>query len=277
MSYFADKVVVVTGAGSGIGRASALAYAAAGARVHLVDRSNERLAAVEHEIRSRGGSATSHALDCTDPDAVDKLARAVMASEGRVDVLQNGVGLLVSGACHELGDEQWRRAVDVNLMSVVYALRAFVPHLVRQGGPAHVVNIASLAGLVPFPYTAAYSASKAAVVGLSEAAGMELWHRGIFVTLVCPGAVRTRILDDGLLSLPGESAPGIRQAFDRFAAPPDRVAARILRAVRRRRSLVLATPSMGPLWWLKRMFPRLFCWLSRRVTSSLLRRAERVK
>jgi NAD(P)-dependent dehydrogenase (short-subunit alcohol dehydrogenase family) len=274
MSYYADKVVVVTGAGSGIGRASALAYAAARARVHLVDLSDERLGAVSEEIRARGGRATAHALDCTDPDAVEKLAEEIVATEGRVDVLQNGVGLLVSGACHELGDEQWRRALEVNLMSVVYALRAFVPHLLRQGGPAHVVNIASLAGLVPFPYTAVYSASKAAVVGLSEAASMELWRRKIFVTLVCPGAVRTRILQDGLLCLPGDSSPGIREAFDRFAAPPERVAARILRAVRRRRSLVLATPSMGPLWWLKRVFPRIFSWLSRRITSSLLRRAE---
>jgi NAD(P)-dependent dehydrogenase (short-subunit alcohol dehydrogenase family) len=274
MSYYADKVVVVTGAGSGIGRASALAYAAARARVHLVDKSDERLRAASEEIRARGGRATAHALDCTDRDAVEKLAAEIMASEGRVDVLQNGVGLLVTGACHEIGEDQWRRALEVNLMSVVYALGAFVPHLVRQGGRAHVVNIASLAGLVPFPYTAAYSASKAAVVGLSEAASMELWHRGIFVTLVCPGAVRTRIIEDGLLSLPGESAQGIREGFDRFAASPDRVAARILRAVRRRRSLVLATPSMGPLWWLKRLVPGVFCWLSRRVTSALLRRAE---
>ena len=274
MSYYADKVVVVTGAGSGIGRASALAYAAAGARVHLVDQSEERLDATSDEIRARGGRATAHVLDCTDPAAVESLAREIMTSEGRVDVLQNGVGVLVSGACHEIGNDAWRRALDVNLMSVVYALRAFVPHLVRQGRPAHVVNIASLAGLVPFPYTAAYSASKAAVVGLSEAARMELWRQGIFVTLVCPGAVRTRILEHGFLDLPGDSAEGVRQAFDRFAAPPERVAARILRAVRRRRSLVLGTPSMGPLWWLKRMLPRVFGWLSRSVTTFLLRRAE---
>ncbi len=274
MSYYTDKVVVVSGAGSGIGRASALAYAAAGARVHLVDLSDERLGATADEILARGGRATAHVLDCTDPKAVESFAREIMASEGRVDVLQNGVGLLVSGACHELAEDAWRRALDVNLMSVVHALRAFVPHLVRQGRPAHVVNVASFAGLVPFPYTAAYSASKAAVVGLSEVARMELWRRGIFVTLVCPGAVRTRSLEHGLIDLPGDSAPGIRQAFDRFAAHPDQVAAHILRAVRRRRPLVLATPSMGPLWWLKRMVPRVFGWLSRSVTTFLLHRAQ---
>jgi short-subunit dehydrogenase len=275
MGYYSDKVVVVTGAGSGIGHASAAAYAEVGARVHLVDSSAERLDGVCQEIRARGGRATGHVLDCTDPDALGTLARDVMTAEGRIDVLQNGVGVLVSGACHETEIENWHRALEVNLLSVVHALRAFVPYFLGQRRPAHVVNIASLAGLVPFPYTAAYSASKAAVVALSEVARMELSHRGIYVTVVCPGAVRTRILEHGMLDLPGDSGPAIRRAFERFATSPDQVATRILRAVRRRRSVVLATPSMGPLWWLRRVVPRMFSWLSTTATSWLLRRVEK--
>ncbi len=276
MGYYSEKVVVVTGAGSGIGRASALGYAQAGARVHLVDRSAERLRRVGEEMRRRGARATVHALDCSDPDALDELAEEIMSGEGRIDVLQNGVGVLVAGACHELARDPWQQVLQTNLMSVVHAMRAFVPRLLRQGRPAHLVNIASLAGLVPFPYTAAYSASKAAVIGLSEAARMELWDRGIFVTVVCPGAVRTRILEDAVLDVPGQSGPDLAHAFERFAAPPERVAARILRAVRRRRSLVLATPSMVPLWWLKRSAPGVLGWLSRRITGWLQRRAQPV-
>lgn len=267
---FRDSVVVITGAGSGIGRATALAFAGAGACLHLVDIRLDRLEEAREEAR-RGGArrATSHAADCTDAEAVSELARRVFAEEGRVDVLQNGVGVVVASPVEKMSLADWQRAVDHNLWSVIHGVRAFVPPMLAQGSPAHIVNIASVAGLVGFPFTAAYSASKAAVVGLSEALGAELSWRGIGVTAVCPGMVRTRLLDDGVLRLPEPWGERLRWLHDHLAPTPDTVARQILSAVRRKSPLVVYAPGFRGVWWSKRVSAGLY----HRLASAVARLA----
>ena len=277
MKDLRDRVVLITAAGSGIGRASALAYADAGARVHLVDISVNRLDEVAAEITAAGGTVGGvHPLDCTDADAMESLAGEVMATQGRVDILQLGVGIIVAGAFEETSLEQWRRVMDTNLWSAVHGLRAFLPSMLARtrvgkgrDSEGHVVIIASLAGLVAFPYTSAYTATKYALVGLAESLSLELAGSGVSVTAVCPGAVSTNLMRDGELALPGGSETGIRRAVERFAAKPERVAREILRAVRRRKSLILPSAEALPLWLIKRASGGLFDSAARSFTSKI--------
>ena len=275
MKDFRDRIVVVTAAGSGIGRASALAYGAAGARVHLVDIGADRLEAVGRELTAAGGQLGGlHTLDCTDADAMQALAHKVQEQEGRVDLLQLGVGIIVAGAFEETSLEQWHRVMDTNLWSAVHGLRAFLPQMLQRcgavkGAEAHLVIVASLAGLVAFPYTSAYTATKFALVGLAESLSLELAGRGVSVTAVCPGAVSTNLMRDGDMALPGGSETGIRRAVERFAAKPERVAREILKAVRRRKTLILPSAEALPLWLIKRASGGFFDTAARSFTSRI--------
>ncbi len=274
MKSFKNRTILVTAAGSGIGRASAEAYAAEGARVHLADIDGGRLEQVARSITAAGGQVAGvHPADCTDPDVMEALAAEI----GRVDLLQLGVGIIIAGAFEETSLEQWRRVMDANLWSAVHGLRAFLPAMLAADSEAdaHIVIVASLAGLVGFPYTSAYTATKFALVGLAESLSLELAGRGVWVTAVCPGAVSTNLMRDGDLTLPGGSETGIRRAVERFAARPERVAREILRAVRRRKSLILPSSEALPLWLIKRASGGWFDSAARSVTGRLRNFASR--
>jgi NAD(P)-dependent dehydrogenase (short-subunit alcohol dehydrogenase family) len=271
LGYFAGKTVVVTGAGSGIGQAAALAYAGAGARVHVVDLDGARAEQTVRAAIELGASATAHTVDCTSPEAVDQLADEIYSVAGRVDVLQNGVGALVAAAVDELTLDDWRRSVDVNIWSVINGVRSFVPKMMAQGGRSHLVNIASVAGLVGFPYTAAYSMTKFAVVGLSEVLSAELYSKGIAVTVVCPGMVRSNLIADGLMRLPGAWPQYIDQAYANFAARPEWLARQILGAVKRRQPVLVPSLALAQLWRVKRWSGRVYNGMARELTRGLVR------
>ena len=200
-------------------------------------------------------------------------------------VLQLGVGIIVAGAFEETSLEQWRRVIDTNLWSTVHGLRAFLPAMLDpggrgegrggRGGGSHVVIVASLSGLVGFPYTSAYTATKFALVGLAEALSLEFAGRGVGVTAVCPGAVNTNLFRDGQMRLPGGSETAISGAVERFAAKPERVAREIVQAVRFNRPLILPSSEALPLWLLKRASQRLFSRAGQLATSQLRRLASR--
>jgi len=248
--FFEDKVCVVTGAGSGIGRATALTLARQRARVHVVDIRGDRVESVCHEV---GAGAVGHVVDCSDPAATEVLAREVFAAEGRVDLLQNGAGVVVAAPLERIPLEDWRWIVDHNLWSVVHGVRAFVPRMLGQGGPrSHVVNIASAAGLVGMPLCTAYSATKAAVVGLSEALGAEVHGRGVSVHCICPGMVRSNLLADGRLALPGAWGERLRWIHDHLGPGPEATVREILAAVRHDRPLVAPSVEFQGAWLLKR-------------------------
>ncbi|MBW2522807.1 MAG: SDR family NAD(P)-dependent oxidoreductase [Deltaproteobacteria bacterium] len=264
-----DKVVVVTGAGSGIGRATARAFAAAGARLHLVDVDESRVRTVAAEVGHGGAGRepVAHVVDCGDAGAMRQLAEGIYAADGRVDVLHNNAGVCVGGPVQDLALDDWRWIFDVNVWGVIHGIHFFVPRMIAQGGGGHVVNTASMAGLVGLPMVAPYCASKFAVVGLSEALAAELAAHRIRVTVVCPGAVRTNVMRDGRLRLPGAWGERIRKAFDRHSASPEDLAAAIVEAVERDRSLVLWPGHMWPLWLLKRTSIPLYHRTARRLTA----------
>ena len=258
MKDLRDKVVVITGAGSGIGRATALQFAREGARLELVDIDGAAVEAVRNEIEALGAGAASHEVDCADAEAVQQLADDIFARRGRVDVLHNNAGVCCGGPVEEISLDDWRWITDNNYWGVVNGIRAFVPGMIEQGGGGHILNTASMAGLVPLPMVAPYCATKSAVVGLSEALDIELAIHGIRVSAVCPGATRTRVLENAHIDLPGAMADKLRSALARWAPRPEKTARKIVATVKRGRGLRLIPGELAPLWVLHRLSPWLY-------------------
>ena len=255
---FAGKVVVVTGAGSGIGRSSAMLFAKLGAKVHVADLNAESAESVVREIEAGGGAAKAHTVDVTDPEATDALAERIFAEEGRVDVLHSNAGIGHAANIEQTTVEDWQRVIGVNLLGVAYVAQAFIPRLLAQGRRSSIVNTASMAGLVAAPQMAPYSASKFGVVGLSESLNAELRPQGIDVCAVCPGIIDTPIARSAIMR--GEPAERREQAiafYRKRGASPDQVAEAVVDAVRKRK-LVQPVPAshVMPPWLLKRISPR---------------------
>jgi 3-oxoacyl-[acyl-carrier protein] reductase len=188
---FTGKVALVTGGGNGIGAATCRAFAAAGARVVVLDRDAAAAERVAAEITGRNGKAEAHGLDVTDRDGFERLAAGVTEAEGGIDILVNGAGVTIRRMIGEMGAEDWDRVIAVNLTGAFNGIRAVLPHMRSRGGGA-IVNIASIAGLrISFGGTTNYSASKAGLLGLTRHAAYELAPDHIRVNAVCPGATAT--------------------------------------------------------------------------------------
>jgi NAD(P)-dependent dehydrogenase (short-subunit alcohol dehydrogenase family) len=259
-------VAVVTGAGSGIGRATARRLAGLGATVHVVDVSEGAAEAVRAELEAAGARARAHTVDVADAAAVEALAARVFELEGGVDVLHNNAGIGHSGPVEETTLEDWRRIVEINLMGVVHGVLAFVPRLLEQGRPAHIVNTASALGLVPGIDVAPYCTTKHAVVGLSQSLDTELSPRGIGVTALCPGIISTAIVRDSTMR--GENARRQQHVVDLYArrgAAPEVVADAVVKAIRRRRPI-----QPVPAW---HVYP---AWVANRISARAGERAARL-
>lgn len=257
-------LALVTGAGSGIGRASALALAARGARVLLVDRDESSLARVGDTIaRSR-----AFVCDVADPEAMERMALEVLDSEGVPDVILNNAGIGIAGAFLHTEAEDWRRIVDVNLLGVATGCRLFGRAMVLRGEGGHIVNTASAAAFMPSRSLPAYAATKAAVLMLSESLRAELVPFGIGVTAACPGVIATNITRatryvDHTEEEQGRLAEQVTRLYARRNFTPERVAAEILRAIGEDRPVAVITPEAK----LMRVIGRLSPGLARRLAA----------
>ena len=258
-------VVVVTGAGSGIGRSIALAFAARGARLHLTDLRQERLDVVAAELRAKGTTVTTHIVDSRDPAQVEALVAAVYAADGRVDVLCNNAGVGHAGHAHEVPIETWHEVIETNLLGPVHGIVAFLPRMLAQDGRSDIVNTASIAGLVGMPGMSAYCASKFGVVGLTEALAVELDPNKVRVHAICPGIINTNIVRDARIQTMGAAdQQSAVDFYERYGAGPEAVAADVLAAVDSGATLRLSAP--GP-WW--------FLWRIKRLHHALYERIAR--
>lgn len=223
MTTLEGRVAVVTGAASGLGEAMAHRLAAAGCALVLADV--DPLDRVADAIADAGGNVAVVPTDVTDPDAVDALAAAALAKFGSIGVVCNNAGIVAGGNCWEIPRSEWRRVIEVDLMGVVNGIRSFVPHLLESGG--HVVNTASMGGVVAYPMIGPYVAAKFGVVGLSEVLHHDLAAMGapVGVSVVCPGYVPTRLGMVDRVTPPPAPAPGALSADDVAAAVIDAVLA----------------------------------------------------
>ncbi len=195
MQELSGKVAVVTGGGSGIGRGMVLAFAGSGMHVAIADVDLASAEKVADEARELGVRALAIATDVARRDSVESLAVRVYAELGAAHVLCNNAGVAVFGELAEMSDSDWRWVLGVNLEGVVNGLQAFLPRMKAQPGEKHVVNTASVAGIAPLPGIGVYTATKNAVVGISETLRLEGGAWGLGVSVLCPGAVRTRIFE----------------------------------------------------------------------------------
>jgi len=253
MKELARKVAVITGAGSGIGAALAEACAAEGMRVVAADVDAAGLAALVGRIEAAGGTAISQPTDVRDRAALETLADRAWDAYGGCHLLCNNAGVMVNKPLLELEEADWRWLLDVNLMGVVHGIGVFVPRMQAQGGEAHVVNTASMAGLQAFAALGlgAYSATKFAVVAVSEILSQELEGTPIGVSVLCPGAVVTRIHESERVR-PGEFAEAAPSSLATDANPeavpgaqtPEEVARVVLSGVRAGRLHLITHPEM---------------------------------
>jgi NAD(P)-dependent dehydrogenase (short-subunit alcohol dehydrogenase family) len=264
------RTVLVTGAGSGIGRSLALLCARRGARLVICDLDHERLASSEQAIGALGGEVLGRRVDVTDREGMDAFAGEVHESVGPVDLLVNNAGVgMMAGFC-DTGLDDWDWIVSVNLMGVVNGLHRFLPPMVeRRSG--HVVNLASMAAYAASPVMPAYTATKYAVLGLSESLSEELRPVGIGVTAACPGIIDTSIITDtrirGVDDVDATRAR-INGFYRKRGYGPDRVAESILKSVGRGRTIAPVSHEAWFGYGLKRLSPRL---AARAVTRSTMR------
>lgn len=241
MKNFNNKVALITGASSGIGEAIAIALASAGATVILTARDQDKLEVVRLKCIEAGGKAWVHAAEVSDEAQMQALADAVHAQHPALDILVNNAGVVMGGFTWEVEAADWQRLYDINVMGVVHGIRAFVPKMIARGQGGHVVNMASVSGFFGAPGMSTYSASKFAVVGLSESLRLELHRHKIGVSVICPGFVNTPIqskvkMVGSLNSVQGRAR--VAKDFANTKLSPEAVAARALLAIQRNEGLV---------------------------------------
>lgn len=271
------RLCVVTGAASGIGRATAVAAARRGARLVVTDVNAQPLDNVAGELGDRVVAA--RAFDIADADAVRGFADEVHAAHGPVDVVMNIAGIATWGAVERLTHEQWRRTIDIDLMGPIHVIECFVPAMIAAGRGGQVVNVSSAAGLLGFPWHAPYSAAKFGLRGVSEVLRFDLQRHRIGVTLVCPGGVDTPITESvDIAGLPAGAAHASRfgRRFKRHAKSPEHAAECILDGVVRNRYLVYTSGDIRLLHLLQRVFPPAYVGLMRGANRVMVSQLERL-
>jgi NAD(P)-dependent dehydrogenase (short-subunit alcohol dehydrogenase family) len=263
---FENAVAIVTGGASGIGRALCVALAQRGAKfVVVADLDLVRAERVANAIAA--GRAVQ--IDVTDADAVRSLVEDTVRLHGRLDFLFNNAGIGIMCEAQHVPLADWRRVLDVNLNGVVHGVAAAYPIMVRQGS-GHIVNTASVAGLVASPWLVSYAASKFAVVGLSLSLRAEAAALGVRVSAVCPGFIHTPLFYNLEMHTDIDREDALA-AIMPIAMSPERCAKKILNGVARNRGLIVVTAHAKALWWIQRLSP----WLGEMLARLAVRRMRK--
>lgn len=262
-AYFGDTLVSVTGAGSGIGREAALAFAREGAELVVSDIDEATVKETAAEIAARGGVAHAYVLDVSDADAVEAFADRVSAEHGVPDIVVNNAGIGAAGSFLDTPAEEFDRVLDINLGGVVNGCRSFGRRLVERGTGGYIVNVASMAAYASSRSLSAYCTSKAATYMFSDCLRAELDDAGVMLTTVCPGVINTNIISTTRFSAPvgkDEDLDDRRGQIGRLFAlrryGPDKVAEAILSSVKKQKPIRPVAPEAYVFYGLSRLAPQ---------------------
>jgi NAD(P)-dependent dehydrogenase (short-subunit alcohol dehydrogenase family) len=264
---------IVTGAASGIGRALAGELARRTCEVVLADLQIELAEEAAAKINASGGKATAAVVDVTDPKDVRRVVSETVERTGRLDYIFNNAGIAIGGPVALFTDDDWRRIVEVNLGGVINGVQAAYPVMLQQGF-GHIVNTASVAGLMASPGNTPYATTKHAVVGLSTSLRTEAAHMGVRVSVICPGAIRTPIWHGGrygkmLVEFPAEKLDRMVEALNPIS--PEVLARYALDGVAENQAIVVAPASWKRIWWIHRLSSSLGLFLARRYYENMLK------
>ena len=264
---FDGATAIVTGGASGIGQALAEELAKRGCEVVLADLQIELAGEVVSEISTSGGRAKAVKIDVTNFSAMEQLVQETVKRTGRLDYIFNNAGIVIGGSVILYGIEDWNQIVDVNLLGVVNGIQAAYKVMMEQGF-GHIVNTASMAGLMPGPGNVAYTMTKHAVVGLSKSLRAEAKQMGVRVSVLCPGVVRTPILEGGgkygkmLVDIPPEQ---IRRLLEKLKPmSPDLFAKKVLNSVAKNKAIIIVPTWWKLFWWINRLSPSLGIFLAQK-------------
>ncbi|HKC50536.1 MAG TPA: SDR family NAD(P)-dependent oxidoreductase [Myxococcota bacterium] len=265
MDPFKDRVAVITGGAGGIGAALGRAFVARGAKLVLADLDERGLAGVVRDLEKSGAEVVGVRTDVSRPESVEALAEAALRRFGALHIVCNNAGVATFGPIAKSTRKDWEFTMNVNFWGVVNGVQTFVPRIIAQGQGGHVVNTASMAGLVGMRWLGVYCASKFAVVGLTESLFVELRDQGIGASVLCPMIVETNINENSLRMRPAElrNPPGTDLPQTGGDAPPlvggtvkpEELARRVVRAIERRELYILTHPEQREI--LKRRAGRL--------------------
>jgi len=278
VTNLSGKTVLVTGAASGIGKETALAFAHRGAALVICDLNEAGLGETAALVRSMGRDVITRRVDVANRDDVREFAAAVHAQVDAVDILMNNAGVGLGAGFLDTSLEDWEWIVGINLKGVIHGCHFFLPPMVARGHGGHVINVASAAAFIATEALAAYSTTKYGVFGLSEALRDELQRHRIGVTAVCPGIINTAITASSPLRGANDT-PEMRQRmiaiYQRRNYGPERVARNILKAVQRNRAVAPISPEAWAMYYLKRWAPGLVARLNHNSAERLRRQVEK--
>jgi len=264
---FDGATAIVTGGASGIGRALAEELARRGCEVVLADLQIELAEEVASKIHVSGGKAKAVKIDVTNFPAMDQLVQETVKRTGRLDYMFNNAGIAIGGDVNNCSIEDWNQIIDVNLRGVINGIQATYKIMMEQGF-GHIVNTASMAGLMSSPGAVAYATTKHAVVGLSKSMRAEAAQMGVRVSVLCPGVVRTPILQGGgkygkmFIDIPPEQ---VRRMWERLRPmSPNIFAEKVLNSVAKNKAIIIVPSWWKLFWWINRLSPSLGIFLAQK-------------
>ncbi len=272
MKNLKGNIVIVTGAGSGLGRTIAKYFAARDASVVVSDinisSANETLRQIEKE----GGNGIALCVDVGDPGAVEKMIGGTMDKYGRIDYLFNNAGAAIGGEFRDMTMEHWHKMMDVNFWGTVYASAGVYPIMIEQGS-GHIINVSSFAGLMPGGLMSGYSTSKYAAVGFSLNLRSEARQYGIKVSALCPGYLETPMHESAMIVTEYYRKHDDEYLQKEHSYPePEDCINHMMRKVFRNKCIIVSPRKQIPFWWVNRLFPSFMPWIWTRVIQKIKKR-----
>ncbi|MCD6569073.1 MAG: SDR family oxidoreductase [Deltaproteobacteria bacterium] len=259
--------ILITGAASGIGRATAIQMARLGARLFLTDINLEGLEETSQMILRDGGQICKYkAIDISKYEDVKAFSDEIHHAFGPLDILVNVAGIALFAQIEDMAHEHWKKVIDANLWGVIHGIECFVPEMIRAK-KGHVVSVSSTAGIIGLPWHTVYATTKHALVGMSEVLRYDLKKHNIGISVICPGAVATGMVDSVEIFGAKDAIEKAKTKFLKAAITPEKVADLIISAIQKKKFLVITSPDIKILFFLKRhIFPlyhiimRFICW-----------------